>query len=172
MVSTYTPWWFLWDGIFHFCHPILGTIWTMVFWISFKFVSWSKSLQHSSEVFWGYWDHGFSFNHLMGTIRTMVFCFSPLWIWPCFSKKVIDCCYFAHGFNSAGESTRLMKPRCPKNMFQTVKKVCKVCILGITQNRVMNFVYWCYEFFVSTVSFSVNGPSLCCEKQKKIETRP
>ena len=42
----------------------------------------------------------------------------------------------------------------------------------ITQNRVMNFVYWCYEFFVSTVSFSVNGPSLCCEKQKKIVTRP
>ena len=44
--------------------------------------------------------------------------------------------------------------------------------ITITQNRVMNFVYRRYEFFVSTVSFSVNGPSLCCEKQKKIETRP
>ena len=49
-----------------------------------------------------------------------------------------------------------------------------MCIRGrhITQNRVMNFVYGCNEFFVSTVSFSVNGPCLCCEKQKKIVTRP
>ena len=40
-------------------------------------------------------------------------------------------------------------------------------VVAITQNRVMNFVYWCYEFFVSTVSFSVNGPCLCSEKEGK-----
>ena len=43
--------------------------------------------------------------------------------------------------------------------------------LVITQNRVMNFVSWCYEFSFSTVSFSVYGLCICCEKQKKFVTR-
>ena len=37
MVSTYTPWWFLLDTIFHFCHP-MDTIKTIAFHLSTSWV--------------------------------------------------------------------------------------------------------------------------------------
>ena len=42
----------------------------------------------------------------------------------------------------------------------------------ITQNEVMIFGYWCYDFFISTASFSVYGQCMCCENQRKITTGP
>ena len=116
MVWTYTPWWFLLDMIFHFCPP-MGTIKTMVFHLSTSWVllgPWFSVFPENSQAgstvqkhVWYYWDHGFSFKHPMGTIRTMVFCLSHMWVllrtW--FSKKHSNCCYSTHGFNSAGKST-------------------------------------------------------------------
>ena len=116
MVWTYTPWCFLLDVIFHFCPP-MGTIKTMAFHLSTSWVllgPWFSVFPENSQAgstvqkhVWYYWDHGFSFKHPMGTIRTMVFCLSHMWVllrtW--FSKKHSNCCYSTHGFNSAGKST-------------------------------------------------------------------
>ena len=118
MVWTYTPWWFLLDVIFHFCPP-MGTIKTMVFHLSTSWVllgPWFSVFPENSQAgstvqkhVWYYWDHGFSFKHPMGTIRTMVFCLSHMWVLlrPWFSKKHSNCCYSTHGFNSAGKSISL-----------------------------------------------------------------
>ena len=115
MVLTYTPWWFLSDMIFHFCPP-MGIIKTMVFHLSTSWVllgPWFSNFPENSQAgstvqkyVWYYWDHGFSFKHLMGTIRTMVFCLFPTCVLlrPWFSKKHSNCCYSTHGFNSAGKS--------------------------------------------------------------------
>ena len=106
---------FLLDVIFHFCPP-MGTIKTMVFHLSTSWVllgPWFSVFPENSQAgstvqkhVWYYWDHGFSFKHPMGTIRTMVFCLSHMWVllrtW--FSKKHSNCCYSTHGFNSAGKS--------------------------------------------------------------------
>ena len=107
----YCTWFFL-----HFCPP-MGTIKTMVFHLSTSWVllgPWFSVLAENSLVsipvqkyFWYYWDHGLSFKHPMGTIRTMVFYFSQMWLLLrlSFSKKHRDCCYSTHGFNLAGKST-------------------------------------------------------------------
>ena len=109
------PMGFLLDVIFHFCPP-MGTIKTMVFHLSTSWVllgPWFSVFPENSQAgstvqkhVWYYWDHGFSFKHPMGTIRTMVFCLSHMWVllrtW--FSKKHSNCCYSTHGFNSAGKS--------------------------------------------------------------------
>ena len=120
---------FLLDVIFHFCPP-MGTIKTMVFHLSTLWVllgPWFSVFPENSQAgstvqkhVWYYWDHGFSFKHPMGTIRTMVFCLSTMWVlfrlW--FSKKHSDCCYSTHGFNSAGKSTYTAAPG--KNFYSNV----------------------------------------------------
>ena len=112
------PMGFLLDVIFHFCPP-MGTIKTMVFHLSTSWVllgPWFSVFPENSQAgstvqkhVWYYWDHGFSFKHPMGTIRTMVFCLSHMWVllrtW--FSKKHSNCCYSTHGFYSAGKSSYL-----------------------------------------------------------------
>ena len=106
--------------IFHFCPPMV-TIKTMVFHLSTSWVllgPWFSVFPENSlagstvqKHVWYYWDHGFSFKHPMGTIRTMVFCLSHMWVllrrW--FSKKPSNCCYSTHGFNSAGKSITQQK---------------------------------------------------------------
>ena len=92
------------------------------------------------------------------------------------SRQILRCVLHAFGFDRL---TNLCAAECSTTVLCQLVENGNGQLLffysdvhAITLNRVMNFVYWCYEFFVSTVSFSVNGPSLCCEKQKKIVTRP
>ena len=56
--------------------------------------------------------------HLMGTIQTMVFSISLVWVLlrPWLSKKLSDCSYSTHGFNSAGKSRRSNR-RADKNVW-------------------------------------------------------
>ena len=126
----------------------------------------------------------FKIHHLGGILQLLMLCdflrksssifafFGSWWHQNQFTHKIYFVCLLIYSYESEFQySTSL--PSTQKSFGKGDKQTpCAKRVKIITQNRVMNFVHRCYEFFVSIVSFSVNGPSLCCEKQKKIETRP